>query len=111
MEFYEPKQHFDVEIREAIASNDELVLFLQTSWCGDCKAIKPFVQQFKDLVEETGANWIDADRDENIAIADENGLRGIPVFVLFKNGQQVSHIGNGQRLNPADVANWIKENV
>jgi len=36
---------------------------------------------------------------------------GIPAFVLFEDGQQVAHIGNGERLNPKDVQNWINEHV
>lgn len=111
MEFYEPTAHTDEEIRSAIADNSKTILFLQTSWCGDCKVIKPFVGSFRNVAEAQGAVWVDADRDENIEFANENNLRGIPVFVLFENGEQVAHIGNGQRLNPNDVTAWFKENL
>lgn len=111
MQFYEPTANDDATIESVIKQPGKQVMFLQADWCGDCKAIKPFVQQFKDAVTDGGANWVDADRDVNLAIAQEQGLMGIPAFVLFEDGQQVAHIGNGERLNPKDVQIWINEYV
>ena len=36
---------------------------------------------------------------------------GIPAFVLFEGGEQVAHIGNGERLNPNDVLAWVTKNI
>jgi len=111
VEFYKPVVSTDEVVRQSIALAGKHVMFLQADWCGDCKAIKPFVQQIKDAVEATGATWFDADRDENLAVAQEQNLMGIPAFVLFEDGQQITHIGNGERLNPNDVLAWVQENV
>ncbi|MBM7617466.1 thiol-disulfide isomerase/thioredoxin [Weissella uvarum] len=108
MEFYEPTAHTDEEIRSTIANNDKVMLFLQADWCGDCKAIKPFVKDLRSLAESNGYTWIDADRDDNIDIANALGLRGIPAFVQIENGKMIDHIGNGERLNPADVKQWLE---
>lgn len=111
MEFYEPETNSDATILENIAKPGKQIMFLQADWCGDCKAIKPFVKDIKQLAIDLGANWFDADRDANIEIAKAQGLRGIPAFVLFEKGKQVSHIGNGERLNPNDVKTWLTENL
>lgn len=58
-----------------------------------------------------GAGWVDVDRDANIEIAKEQGLKGIPAFVLFEDGKQINHIGNGERLNPKQVTDWVDSNV
>ena len=103
MQFYEPTTNDDATIEAVINQPGKQLMFLQADW--------PFVQQFKDAVIANGANWVDADRDANLAVAQEQGLMGIPAFVLFEDGQQVAHIGNGERLNPKDVQNWINEHV
>lgn len=111
MEFYKPVDHTDDEIKDLLAQPGKQVMFLQADWCGDCKAIKPFVKDIKEAVENAGASWFDADRDANLAIAQEQGLMGIPAFVLFEGGEQVAHIGNGERLNPNDVLAWVTKNI
>ncbi|MDR3190727.1 MAG: thioredoxin family protein [Lactobacillaceae bacterium] len=107
MEFYEAQVHPDAYVNAQIKQPGKQVMFLTADWCGDCKAIKPFVGDYKTAVEQKGLTWVDADRDENIEIAKTYGLRGIPAFVLFEDGELVRHIGNGERLNPKDVSEWI----
>lgn len=111
MEFYQPELNDDETIRQEIAKPGKQVMFLQADWCGDCKAIKPFVKDIKKSVTSAGITWFDADRDANLAIAQEQGLMGIPAFVLFEDGKQVDHIGNGERLNPQQVMDWLAQSV
>ncbi|WP_127848488.1 thioredoxin family protein [Lacticaseibacillus hulanensis] len=111
MELYKPEVVSNDAVREVIGKPGKNVMFLTADWCGDCKAIKPFVQKIKNLATSEGATWVDADRDANIDIATEQGLRGIPAFVLFEDGKQVDHIGNGERLNPNDVIDWVNNKV
>lgn len=104
---YEPTHNTDTVVEENIAKSGRNVMFLSADWCGDCRAIKPFVQDIKDTVSQT-ANWFDADRDENLAVATKHNMRGIPSFVLFEDGQEVSRIGHGERLTPQQVLDWYQ---
>ncbi|MDN6900522.1 thioredoxin family protein [Oenococcus sicerae] len=110
MNFYEPEVNNDDQVQQNIKAKGRHLMFLSADWCGDCKAIKPFVQNIKDEVAKT-ADWFDADRDANLAIAKAQGLRGIPAFVLFVDGRQVSHIGDGERLTPKQVLNWYQQTL
>ncbi|MCW0953746.1 thioredoxin family protein [Weissella ceti] len=111
MNFYEATAHTNEEVESAINADGKTIMFLQASWCGDCKVIKPFVQKFRDQVESKDVAWIDADRDENLDVALNQNLRGIPAFVLFEDGKQVDHIGNGERLSPVDIEAWLEANL
>ncbi|KRN33585.1 thioredoxin family protein [Weissella halotolerans] len=111
MEFYQPSKHTDAQLQAAIQDHPKVIVFLQADWCGDCKAIKPFVKELRQLAEQKGAFWIDADRDANIEFAKEQGLRGIPAFILFDQGQQKAHIGNGERLAPQAVQAWLAQEL
>ena len=65
---YEPTHNSNEAVEEHINKPGRHVMFLSADWCGDCKAIKPFIQTIKDEVTQT-AEWFDADRDENIDVA------------------------------------------
>ncbi|MCM0583166.1 thioredoxin family protein [Weissella diestrammenae] len=108
MDFYQPEVLSDDVVATKLARPGKQIMFLTADWCGDCKAIKPFVQNFKNYIIEQGMDWVDVDRDENIEIAKAQNLRGIPAFVLFENGQQIKHIGDGERLNPKDVQRFLE---
>lgn len=55
-------------------------------WCGPCRSVKPIVNELK------AAGWIieviDADQNKDKVVA--NKIAGIPTFILYKNGLQVS---------------------
>ena len=104
---YQSKQNTDASIEKVIQSAGRHVLFLSADWCGDCRAIKPFVQNIKDTITQT-AGWVDADRDANIDIATKYNMRGIPSFVLFQDGQEVSRIGHGERISPQQILDWYQ---
>jgi Thiol:disulfide interchange protein len=102
---YEPTHNSNEAVEEHINKPGRHVMFLSADWCGDCKAIKPFIQTIKNEVTQT-AEWFDADRDENIDVATKHNMRGIPSFVLFENGQEISRIGHGERLTPKEIVDW-----
>lgn len=58
-------------------------------WCGPCRTVGPVVDAL--AVELAGkAKVIRINVDEQGALAAENGIRGIPAFIAYRNGQEVS---------------------
>ncbi|MDF7637475.1 thioredoxin family protein [Leuconostocaceae bacterium ESL0958] len=102
---YQPQSNSNEAVQAFIDQPGRNVLFLSAEWCGDCKAIKPFVQELKDEITKS-ANWLDADRDDNLDVALKYGLKGIPAFVLFEDGKKVSQIGHGERITPQQIKDW-----
>ncbi|KER69984.1 hypothetical protein HR51_21350 [Burkholderia cepacia] len=63
-------------------------------WCGPCKALSPALsklsEQFKGCVE-----FVKVDVDENAAVRDRFGVRGIPTLILMQGGKELGRvIGN-----------------
>jgi len=62
-----------------------LVDFFAT-WCGPCKAMQPVLDQLKNDMGEN-VRIIKIDVDKNPQAADKFKVRGVPTFVLFKDGE------------------------
>lgn len=64
-----------------------LVDFFAT-WCGPCQTMSPILKQLKDEIGEQ-VSIIKIDVDKNKALASKFQVRGVPTFMIFKNGKQV----------------------
>jgi thioredoxin 1 len=60
-------------------------------WCGPCRMIAPVVE---DLARGYDGRAVMAklNTDENVQMAGELGIMGIPTLILFKDGQEVDRV-------------------
>jgi thioredoxin 1 len=60
-------------------------------WCGPCKALAPLVDEL--ATEYSGKlKVVKVNTDDNIKVAQEYRISGIPSLLLFKNGQPVDQM-------------------
>ncbi|CAG8153890.1 unnamed protein product [Penicillium olsonii] len=79
-EFYE--QIFGVE--------SPAILDCYAEWCGPCRAIAPKVQEFSDLYTDVKFFKFDVEKDPDLAA--ELGVRAMPTFMFFKDGQKYTEV-------------------
>jgi len=82
------------------------VLDCFATWCGPCKAIAPRVQVFSETYKK--AKFFKVDVDEVPDVAQELGIRAMPTFLLFKDGEKVDEIVGA---NPHELEAAIKRNL
>jgi thioredoxin 1 len=60
-------------------------------WCGPCRMVAPIVEDLAKAYEGR-ALIAKLNTDENVRVATELGIMGIPTLILFKNGQEVDRV-------------------
>ncbi len=82
-----------------------LVDFYAT-WCGPCQTMMPVLEELKkDLGDQV--KIIKVDVDKNQPLAAQFNVRGVPAFLIFKNGKQIWRGAGVQPL--ADLKHQIKK--
>ncbi|KAF2229663.1 thioredoxin [Viridothelium virens] len=95
------------EFDEVLAQKDKLiVLDCFATWCGPCKIIAPQVVKFSDTYPT--AAFYKLDVDEVPDVAQELGIRAMPTFILFRNGEKVAEVVGA---NPKVLEAAIKKEV
>lgn len=95
----------DAEILDAAKGPGKHMLFFTAGWCPDCVFIKPAMPEIeKDFADYT---FIKVDRDDNIKVAQEMGVMGIPSFIAFEDGKEIGRFVNKDRKTKQQVEDFI----
>ena len=84
-----------------------LVDFYAT-WCGPCKAMSPVLDQAKKVLGDK-VRILKIDVDKNPAVANKFMVRGVPTFILFKNGELIWRFSGG--MNMGSLVKKIEESL
>ena len=85
--------------------NGKVVLFFTADWCPDCRFIKPAMPEIEqDFSDYT---FYEVDRDENIDLAAELNVFGIPSFIVYDNGKEIGRFVNNDRNTKQQVEDFL----
>ncbi|CAI2589550.1 Thioredoxin-like protein YtpP [Apilactobacillus kunkeei] len=92
------------ELKKTI-SDGKYMLFFSADWCPDCSFIKPAMPEIE--AEYPDYKFIAVDRDQNIDLAADLAIFGIPSFVAFENGEEIGRYVNKDRKTKKQVEEFI----
>ncbi|MRH09143.1 thioredoxin [Lactobacillus reuteri] len=85
--------------------NGKVVLFFTAGWCPDCRFIKPAMPEIEqDFSDYT---FYEVNRDENIDLAAELNVFGIPSFIVYNNGKEIGRFVNKDRKTKQQVEDFL----
>ncbi|KAF4961043.1 hypothetical protein FSARC_10277 [Fusarium sarcochroum] len=82
------KAQFD----ELIKSTPYVALQAHATWCGPCKAISPIFNKHADALKSDKYVFAKFDTDDVPDLAFELGIRSIPAFFFFENGDKTDNL-------------------
>ncbi len=74
------------KFQEIVKSDIPTLVDFYATWCGPCQAMMPVLDQLKEQLGEK-VRILKIDVDKNQDVASKFNVRGVPTFVLFKNGE------------------------
>lgn len=90
--------------QKAILGNRVMIVF-STTWCPDCHFLKTFID---DLVKNNSEwTFYYIDRDEMVDLCIDLEIMGIPSFIAYHQGKEVSRLVNKLRKTQDEIQAFI----
>lgn len=103
----ETLEHMEMQDLQKKISQGTYVLFFTADWCPDCNFIKPAIPEIeKDFAD---AHFITINRDDNIELAADFGIMGIPSFVVMQDGKETARLVNKKRKTKEEVEAFLNQ--
>ena len=87
---------------EAVVAAPIALVDFWAPWCAPCRMMAPILEKLASEMPNVSFMKLNVDDTD---VSEELGIRGIPLFVLFKDGQEIART-TGSRSQEA-MRDWI----
>lgn len=82
----------DTSFEQDVLGSDKPVLVdFWAAWCAPCRMLAPTVEAVAEKYS-SNASVVKLNVDDNPAVAQRYGIKGIPTLILFKNGKEEERV-------------------
>ncbi len=76
---------------EVLQSEKPVLVDFWATWCAPCIALTPTIEALAEKYQAS-ARVVKMNVDENPAVTNRYGIRGMPTLILFKNGREEERV-------------------
>ncbi len=77
--------------QDVLGSDKPVLVDFWAAWCAPCRMLAPTVDAVAEKYAEN-ASVVKLNVDENPAVSQRYGIKGIPTLILFKNGKEEERV-------------------
>jgi thioredoxin 1 len=93
---------------QVLKASGPVVVDFWAEWCGPCKAMSPLVDELAGEVGDS-VKVVKVNIDESPNAPTKYGVRGIPTFMIFKDGKVVdTKVGS---MSKTALSDWVKNAI
>ncbi|RCI12321.1 hypothetical protein L249_0061 [Ophiocordyceps polyrhachis-furcata BCC 54312] len=78
------------EFKDLLKKHPKVAVDFYAEWCGPCKIISPVFKQLSE--QHSDITFLSVDVDKLEAVAQEYGIRAMPTFIMFKDGEKSNEL-------------------
>ena len=76
---------------EVLAQNGLVVVDFFANWCGPCRKLGPILEEVEGELNQK-VKFVKINTDDNIEMAKQYQISGLPTLLVFKNGEPVERL-------------------
>lgn len=93
---------------QVLQASGPVVVDFWAEWCGPCKAMSPLVDELAGEIGDA-VKVVKINIDESPNAPTKYGVRGIPTFMIFKDGKVVdTKVGS---MSKTALSDWVKNHA
>ncbi|CAF1644813.1 unnamed protein product [Rotaria magnacalcarata] len=93
------KIEFDELVNDTLNTNLLIVCDFYADWCPPCLQIAPTLYEWASNDYKACVIFMKIDVDQNSDLSNKFSIRGLPTFILFKQGKEVCRVTGGNSTN------------
>lgn len=96
----------EAEIKSLIETGRPIVAVFKTTWCKDCHFIDPFMPDIEKKYEGQ-LELVHLDRDDMADFCSELNILGIPSFVAWSGGREITRFVSKDRKTREEIEQYL----
>ncbi|WP_249730303.1 thioredoxin family protein [Paenibacillus sp. J2TS4] len=102
--------HSEQDFQEQIEQTKPTVAVFKAGWCKDCHYIEPFMPELEQAYSDK-LTFVEIDRDELPELCEKYNILGIPSFIVFHQGQEITHFVSKLRKTREEIEQFLNRSL